>query len=100
MTTAITQQEELFPSLPRGTASAEDRSSYNRWRKDFDRMGGMLPPRAAAMILGVKRQRVYQLMEAKKIRTIVYEDIGTWVSVSDILERKFDPPKVGRPKKS
>lgn len=74
------------------------REQYNRFRKDFDRLGGMLPPSVAARFLGVSRQRMHQLIEKKQVRTCDHE--GPWVSLSDVVERMTaEKSKGGRPRK-
>jgi hypothetical protein len=99
MTTAT--QVELFPALPARTVKPSVREQWNAFRKDFDRMGGMLPPSAAGAFLGVSRQRVHQLIQKKQVRTVRYEDVGLWVSLEDIVQRMVETPnKGGRPKKS
>ena len=99
MTTAT--QEELFPALPPRTVRPSVREQWNAFRRDFDRMGGMLPPGPAAVFLGVSRQRVHQLIKAGQVRTKDYDDVGRWVSLEDIVQRMVETPnKGGRPKKT
>jgi hypothetical protein len=93
-------QDELFPSLAARTVEPSIREQYNRFRKDFDRLGGILPPSVAATFLGVSKQRVDQLIKSKQVRSVRSLD-RTWVSMADVLERTQAPvDKGGRPKKT
>jgi hypothetical protein len=91
-------QDEMFPTLPSRTVFQECRDDYNRFRREFDRLGGALPPRYAAAFLGVSRQRVYQLIESKDVRSTILQG-AVWVSLADIVERIKSPTPNGRPPK-
>lgn len=62
------------------------------------RHGGLVPPGAAAVLLGVHRSRVYQLIEAGRLEVVAY-GVHQYVA-ADSLERwaKAEHP-VGRPRK-
>jgi len=93
----VATQVEMFPSLPRSTVIEEVRSDWNTFRRAQERLGGLILPSHAAVLLGVSRARVYQLIDSQKLR--VYQDDGfKYVSVADVRERLANPVGVdGKP---
>jgi hypothetical protein len=89
----VASQDDLFPSLPARSVEPTVREEYNRFRKEFDRLGGILPVRVASAFLGVSRQRVHQLIDAKQVRSVNLIDT-IWVSLSDVVERTTSPKPV------
>ncbi len=92
----------MFPHLPRLTVLGEVRDAYNQWKTDQERLGGLMPLGIAGFVLGVSRQRIYQMLDAGLLRYVTH-DGHRYVSGDDIKERlraKRDGTiATGRPKK-
>lgn len=96
----IAQEVDLFPDLPRNTVFEGARDIYNRFRRDHERLGGLMPIPMAAFLLEVSQQRVHELVKVGKLASCRYGDT-IFVSGSDVVER-LEAPKSrgGRPRKN
>jgi hypothetical protein len=93
-------QPDLFPTMPRLTLEKTDRELWNDFRKEQDEMGGLVVGAAARFLLGVSRQRLHQIVEAKLLRSCVHFG-QRYYSAADIEQRLADKRDgivgVGRP---
>ena len=82
-------QVDMFPSRPRNTVLAEVRDSYNQFKADQERLGGLMPVGIARVCLGLTRQRLHQLLENGTLRFVTH-DGHRYVSGDDIKQRLKD----------
>jgi hypothetical protein len=83
------EQVEMFPSLPRNTVFSEVRDDYNRFKRDQEKYGGLMPLPLAQIFLMVSRQRLYELMEENKVRWVEHQG-HRYISGDDIAQRLAD----------
>jgi hypothetical protein len=83
------EQVGMFSSLPRNTVVSELRDDYNRFKRDQERLGGLMPLPLAQVFLMVSRQRCYQLMDENKVRWVEHHG-HRYISGDDIIQRLAD----------
>jgi hypothetical protein len=84
--------------VPRRSIAKSLREQWQAYSGDCERERGLVTPSTAAKLSEISRQRIYQLIEAKKLDT--FPHFGTqWLSCRQLMRRLAEPRDAGgRPK--
>ncbi len=88
----------LIEVPPRSIAKSL-RQAWQAYSADCEREHGLVNPSTAAKLSEISRQRIYELIETKKLDT--FPHFGTqWLSCRQLMRRLAEPKDIGgRPKK-